>query len=62
MSNITCCIGCTDRKLFCHSNCDKYKNEKALHEATQTIRREAKERENIYNTYHAKVIWKSKRK
>ncbi len=62
MSKIKCCIGCTDRKLFCHMTCNKYITAKATYEAEKILKQQAKERENIYNSYHAKAVSKTKRK
>ncbi len=62
MSKIKCCIGCTDRKLFCHMNCNKYITAKATYEAEKILKQQAKERENIYNTHHAKAVSRTKRK
>lgn len=62
MSKIRCCLGCADRKLFCHSNCEKYINEKALNDATRTLISEKRNRENIYKLYHAERIRKTKKK
>lgn len=39
--NITCCYQCTDRKMGCHSECDRYKAEKeALHKAKDTLKQD----------------------
>lgn len=62
MSKIKCCIGCTERKLFCHSNCDKYITAKATYEAEKLLKQQVKQHEEAYNSYHAKAVIKNKRK
>lgn len=62
MSKIKCCLGCKERKLFCHGKCEKYINDKALNDATRTLISEKRNRENIYKSYCAERIRKSKKK
>lgn len=59
---ITCCYGCEDRKVGCHSKCQKYKDEKAKHDAQKEeierlryleglkSNKKKARRENIYKT------------
>lgn len=51
MSNIKCCIGCNERKLFCHGICEKYINEKSLNDANRLFISEQRNKENIYVSY-----------
>lgn len=61
MSKIKCCLGCTNRKLFCHGSCEKYRNEKALNDATKTLISEKRNRESVYILYQAERIKKFKK-
>lgn len=62
MSKIKCCMNCKERKLFCHSACEKYTNEKVLNDANRVFINEQRNKENLFNSYHAERIRKTKRK
>ena len=51
MSKIKCCMDCKERKLFCHSTCEKYIEAKALNDARALYLREQRNKENIYVSY-----------
>ncbi len=61
MSKLTCCKNCTDRKLFCHSTCERYVKEKALHEANRLMVASARNKERLYDAFHAERVRKTKR-
>ena len=37
MSNIRCCYGCEDRKVGCHSECERYINEKKIYDEKREL-------------------------
>lgn len=62
MSKIKCCIDCADRKLFCHSSCDKYIKQKALNDANRLMIAETRNKERLYNSFRAERVRKTKKK
>lgn len=44
-------MDCKERKLFCHSTCEKYIEAKALNDARALYLREQRNKENIYVSY-----------
>lgn len=43
-SSIKCCYKCEDRHLGCHSECERYKQERERYEKQKEIEKKAKER------------------
>lgn len=42
-SSIKCCYKCEDRHLGCHSECERYKQEREQYEKQKEIEKKAKE-------------------
>ena len=48
---ITCCLDCTDRKVGCHSTCQKYISQKVVADEQKTIRDKSQQKECDANRF-----------
>lgn len=56
MMNVSCCMGCTKRKLNCHDKCKTYQEEKELNKQKAQWLREQNKRCVIYpSEYDGKI-------
>lgn len=60
--NKNVCLNCKDRRLYCHSSCEKYfAYRKELEERNKVIR-ENRAKENAFNEYNIKSASKNKKR
>lgn len=59
-SPITCCLNCAERHAGCHGHCERYRAEKAAHEAETAKRHEAEARERDYRQYRGTLARRAK--
>jgi hypothetical protein len=56
------CQNCPDRRLFCHSNCERHQIALKEKDAQKSIKRAMDKRENDVNEYHIEATRRAKAK
>lgn len=58
---IMSCMGCPDRKVGCHSTCQKYQEERAAHKKESDRISKLKKDEDNFDDFKIKTIYATRR-